>query len=326
MMQSQWPGLGPNVDLASLDLAGGEGGKLWPGQPPFATPLPAQPPDAVARPWWSCGSGTANGTDPYGGLFGGANGANGNLFGLVSGLVNALQQLVGALLNQATTPAAGPNANGGANANGATATPGPVWDPLSGGGQQTFQNVDVSSTGDPHIAEVGTAEDAGGTTHAVDVRWDSMTAHDDLVHSNQIAGGYRVSTAVTAADANGVTSNQSASVRTNFGQDGVTMNRDGSYAVYDNGSDVALGKGESATLSGGETVAANQDGSLTVSASDGRGGTIATTLRSTGSGVDVTTHAHEIALGGDAVTHRTPHHGGHPRRPVPPLPGAAAPN
>ncbi len=44
------------------------------------------------------------------------------------------------------------------------------------------------------------------------------------------------------------------------------MNRDGSFAVFDNGSEVRLGKGESATLSGGETVSENQDGSLLVSA------------------------------------------------------------
>ena len=297
-MQTQWPGLGPNFDLSSLDATSGDWRQLWPGNaPPGAAP--SLPSDAIGRSWWSCGTANANSGNPLGGLFGSGGGSNGTLFGLVSGLVTMLQQLIGSLLNQNTT----------ANPNGA------AWHgPLPNGPQQRFQNVDVSSTGDPHIAETGTQTGPGGQ-HAVDVRWDSMTSHDDLVHSNQIEGGYRVSTAVTQPAANGITSNQSATVHTNFDQDAVTMNRDGSFSVFDNGQAVQLGKGESADLSGGETVTVNQDGSLNVSASNGSGGTIATTLRSTGAGVDVTTHAHEIALGGDAITHAA--HGGHKRRHAP---------
>ena len=305
-MQTQWPGLGPNLDLSSLDATSGDWRQLWPGNaaPPGTTP--SLPSDAIGRSWWSCGTANANAGAPLGGLFGSGGGSNGTLFGLVSGLVTMLQQLVGSLLNQSTAP------NGGG------------WrGPLENGPQQQFQNVDVSSTGDPHIAETGTQTGPGGQ-HAVDVRWDSMTSHDDLVHSNQIEGGYRVSTAVTQPAANGITSNQSATVHTNFDQDSVTMNRDGSFSIFDNGQAVQLGKGESAELSGGESVTVNQDGSLNVSASNGSGGTIATTLRGTGAGVDVTTHAHEIALGGDAITHAA--HGGHKRRHTPvaqqPVPAA----
>jgi len=286
MMQTQWPGLGPSFDLSSLDAAAGDGRRMWPGDGLGATSA-AQTPDAVARPWWNCGTGAVNGQDPFGGLLGGSNGtAGGGIASLLSGLVTTLQQLIGTLTGQSGA------ANGGA-------TP---WAP--GGPQQQFENADVSSTGDPHITTTGTAIGPNGD-RAVDQHWDSMTAHGDLVHSNQIQGGYRVSTGVTQADANGVTFNDSASVHTNFNQDEVTMHRDGSFAVYDDGRQVALGKGESATLSGGERVTANQDGSLVVNASNGHGGTIATTLRSTGSGVDVTTHAHDIALGGDAIDHGT---------------------
>jgi hypothetical protein len=322
-MQTQWPGLGPNFDLSSLDAASGEGRQLWPGYtPPGGSP--PQPGDAVGRSWWNCGTASANAGAPFGGLFGNSNGggfgSNGTLTGLVSGLVNMLQQLVGSLLSQSTNPGGSglPNTGGWQNP-----TPGGYpgaggWQsPLPNGPQQQFANVDVSSTGDPHIAETGTQSGPGGQ-HAVDVRWDSMTSHDDLVHSNQIEGGYRVSTTVTPPGANGVTSNQSATVHTNFDQDSVTMNRDGSFAVYDDGQQVQLGKGESADLSGGETVTVNQDGSLAVNASNGNGGTIATTLRGTGAGVDVTTHAHEIALGGDAITHGAHGaHGGHKRRHAP---------
>jgi hypothetical protein len=318
MMQTQWPGLGPSLDLSSLDAAAGDGRRMWPGDGAFAA-LPSQPADSVARPWWTCGTPNANGA-ALGGLLGGAGGGSGgSLFGLVAGLVNALQQLANMLFTQGAAP-----------------NQGQPQSPLPGGRQQRFQDVDVSSTGDPHIAEIGTR--AGGRAdRAVDARWDSMTSHDDLVHSNQIEGGYRVSTAVTAPDPNGVTSNQSATVHTNFDQDEITMRHDGSFAIYDDGDQVQLGRGESATLSGGETVSANQDGSLTVSARGGHGGTIATTLRATGGGVDVTTHAHELALGGDAIAHGapkppaaphppgTPHaHGGHHRRQRPQEPVAAA--
>ena len=185
MMQTQWPGLGPSFDLSSLDAAAGDGRRLWPGDGAFAA-LPSQAADSVARPWWSCGSANAN-AGALGGLLGVGGGSGGSLFGIVSGLVNALQQLANMLLSQSTAP-----------------NTGQPQSPLRGGPQR-FQDVDVSSTGDPHIAETGTR--AGGV--AVDSRWDSMTSHDDLVHSNQIEGGYRVSTAVTAPDPNGVTSNDS---------------------------------------------------------------------------------------------------------------------
>lgn len=318
MMQTQWPGLGPNLDFTSLDASAGTGRQMWAGDGAFRTTPPSQPTDAIARPWWTCGTGTVNGVDPFGGLFGGG-GSVGGLAGLVSGLVCILQQLVGALLNQST------NSNQSTNPN-QIANPGqtPGQTPLPGGPQQRFQNVDVSSTGDPHIAETGTREGPGGNS-AVDVRWDSMTAHDDLVHSNQIDGGYRVSTAVTQPGADGVTYNQTATVHANFNQDAVTMYRDGSLAIYDSGEPVELGKGESTTLSGGETVSVNQDGSVVVNAKNAAGGSIATTLRSTGAGVDVTTHAHEIALGGDAITHGTHAHGGHKHRHDPVRQHAAAP-
>jgi hypothetical protein len=286
MMQPQWPGLGPSFELSSLD--GADDGAPQTAYNSGGGALRAQQPDGIGRPWWTCGTGAYGGNGNGAGSFGnpfGASAANGvGLSGMLMGLIGALQQLVSAFLNQTQNP----NQQNGS--------------PLPTGPQQRFENVDVSSTGDPHIGEVGTRESAHGN-QAVDAHWDSMTSHDDLVHSNQIDGGYRVSTAVTAPDANGVTSNQSATVHTNWDQDAVTMNRDGSYAIYDDGRQVQLGKGESATLSGGEQVTVNQDGSLNVSASDGAGGTIATTLRSTGGGVDVTAHAHELALGGDAIAH-----------------------
>ncbi|HEY6236853.1 MAG TPA: hypothetical protein VIW69_17260, partial [Candidatus Elarobacter sp.] len=245
-------------------------------------------------PWWMSGTATGDGNGSGNGgalssLFGGANASNGSIAGILTGLVGLLQQLVGSFLTQNQTQPQSQQQQPCAAA----------------GQQQRFENVDVSSTGDPHLAAVGTREGPGGGA-AVDAHWDSMTSQNDLVHSTQIDGGYRVSTAVTQPGANGVTWNQSASVHANFDQDAVTMNRDGSFGIFDNGSEVRLGKGESAKLSGGETVSENQDGSLLVSARSATGGTIATTLRSNGQGVDVTTHAHEIAVGGDAIAHADP--------------------
>ncbi|HWT07479.1 MAG TPA: hypothetical protein VN224_17060 [Xanthomonadales bacterium] len=291
MMQTQWPGLGTGFDLSALEtpFGGGDGSVGTAGG--F---LRAQAPDGVARPWWTSGpvGGNGNGTNPIGNLFGASNAANGSIAGIITGLLSLLQQLVGSFLNQSQnqTPAQNPAQPQHQNC-------------AAGGSGQRFENVDVSSTGDPHLAAVGTREGGGG---AVDAHWDSMTSQNDLVHSTQIDGGYRVSTAVTQAGANGVTSNQSATVHANFDQDAVTMNRDGSFAIYDNGAEVRLGKGESAVLSGGETVSENQDGSLVVGARSATGGTIATTLRANGAGVDVTTHAHDIAVGGDAIDHADP--------------------
>jgi hypothetical protein len=299
MMQPQWPGLGPSYELSSLDGADDAYGEnalyLGAGAPR------TQQPDGIQRPWWTCGTPGygANGGTSLGNFCGAPNPSGGSLLGIFAGLLGTLQQLVSALLNQ--TQNAGQPQNPS---------------PLPTGPQQRFENVDVSSTGDPHIAETGTREGRTGN-QTVDEHWVSMTSHDDLVHSNEIEGGYRVSTAVTAPDANGVTSNRSATVHANWDQDAITMNRDGSFAIFDDGRQVQLGKGESATLSGGERVAVNQDGSLNVSADDGRGGTIVTTLRGTGSGVDVTTHGHEIALGGDAIAHGM--HGGHGHKPRHPL-------
>ncbi len=168
--------------------------------------------------------------------------------------------------------------------------------------QQFFGDADLSSVGDPHLALVGTRQGTGGDAH-VDEHFDSMTSHRDLFDSGDVAGGYRVSTAVSQPDANGVTTNRSATVHAGFGQDAITLRADGSFTVLDDGNPIALGKGQSAKLSGGETVRADNDGSLVVSAGTANGGSISTTLRAVAGRVDVTAHAHGIDLGGDLVNH-----------------------
>lgn len=241
--------------------------------------VPAGTADGIATPWFQ----PATPVDPpfpgggWGGAgsgsSGGGNGQGGAILSLISSLIGAVQQLVSSLFGG--TPPAG----------------------------QFFRDADLSSTGDPHLALSGTRCGPGGDAH-VDDRFDSMTSHRDLFDSRDVPGGYRVSTAVSQPDAKGVTTNRSATVHAGFGQDAITMRADGSFTVVDDGNPIALAKGRSATLSGGETVRADDDGSLVVSArSANGGGSIATTLRAVAGHVDVTAHAHGIDLGGDLVNH-----------------------
>lgn len=330
MIPTQWPGLGPAVDLSSLDAGGSPHAAYGAANDPWSPPAS---PDSVARPWWSCGTGAGNGTSWNGGndspwssgSSAGAFGSGGSISGLLTSIMNALQQFASTLSGGSTQGGTQGGALSGGGQSGCQ-SPGSSWSqpwqqppwqqppgqqqpwqPWQGspgasvGQEQTFSNVGISSSGDPHLTEVGTREGPAGN-QSVDAHWESMTSHPDLLHSDQIAGGYRVSTAVGAPGAGGATFNQSATVHTNFGRDSVTLNRDGSFSVDDDGKAVALTKGQQVTLSGGATVMLNDDGSLNVTARNAHGGSIETLMRSTGQGVDVNASGHEIALGGDAIT------------------------
>jgi hypothetical protein len=294
MIQPQWPGLGPILSSLTLGRSPGDGG--------IAGALPTAASDGVSSSWWRSTAVPTGGT--------GSADPSATMWTLLQSIVGLLGQLVGAFTNGlgTATGTGQPGTQPGAQ---------PGTQPGTSGPQQRFADVDISSTGDPHLAETGTRQTPGGT-QAVDQHYDSMTSHDDLVSSRSIAGGYRVSTAVTQPDANGVTWNDSATVHTNFGQDSVTMRRDGTFSIAQGNQSVALDKGQTVTLSDGETVTENADGSLVVAAANQQGGTMSTTLHATGNGVDVTTHAHDLAVGGDVVQHgRHAHHGGpHPHQPV----------
>lgn len=163
--------------------------------------------------------------------------------------------------------------------------------------QPQYTDATASSTGDPHLAFDGTK--AGGQ-HA-SAHYDSMSGHGDLLHSRSFAGGYRISTAVTAPQSNGVTFNQSATVTTAFGDTSVTLDKSGNATILSNGAALSIANGQVLDLGNGETVARNGDGSLTVEDRSSTGGSIATTLRSNGQGVDVNVRAHDVDLGGDLV-------------------------
>lgn len=261
MTPSPWPGVGMPPFDPAPRPFGSGAGDVTPGARAPWTAPPAG--DAIRSAWWS--------NPPVPGP--GAAASPADAFAFVQSVVASLAQLVASLF-----------ANHGDDAH-------------EGGPQRAFGDADFSSTGDPHLAESGTyADGSQAAAHR-----DSMTAHDDLLHSTSIDGGYRVSTAVTQPNAQGITWNQSATVHADGDQDRVTMAAGGGIAITDHGAAVSIAKGQSITLSGGEMVTENEDGSLAVTATNAQGGSISTTLRANGNGVDVTTHAHAVDVGGDIV-------------------------
>lgn len=155
-------------------------------------------------------------------------------------------------------------------------------------GEQFFQNASGGSTGDPHLSFNGQT-------------WNNMGSQPNLLSSDSIPGGYRLSTQTTAPGANGVTYNQSASVTTNNGATSVTMDKNGDVNISQFGTSFAIQPGQSEDLGNGEFVQRNQDGSLVITCNNGNGGNIATTMRSNGTGVDVNASANNVDLGGTLV-------------------------
>lgn len=231
--------------------------------------------DAYRPNWW----GYPSTTNPYGGdnPLGGVGMPTGSMF---SQFMSAVQQLFSSYFGGGT-PAAGQNAAQGPGI--------------------TLQDGQISSTGDPHIAVTGTAVNRGGATSSVDSHFDSMTAHADLFSTNDFGDGYTVSTAVTQPNASGVTYNASATATMNGGLDSVQMSLGGGTQVTSGGSAVNLQPGQTLTLSGGEQVSENANGSVTISEQNAAGATLATTFTNNGSGIDVTAQAHDVRLHGDAV-------------------------
>lgn len=155
-------------------------------------------------------------------------------------------------------------------------------------GESYLRSANGGSTGDPHLAFNGQT-------------WDSMQSQRDLVHSTSIPGGYRVATQTTAPNAQGVTWNQSATVYTNDGMTGVRLDNNGN-ATYDRyGVVSSIAPGQTIQGPNGETIARSQDGSIAITARDEEGGSITTTLRNAGQGVDVNVQSSNLMLGGTLV-------------------------
>ncbi|MGB8265059.1 MAG: hypothetical protein WCE44_01920 [Candidatus Velthaea sp.] len=267
----------PQLEALALTPGGGTGS----GSP--GAGFPYGDGDQIGAAWGTSSAGFPSGSNRYG------SGTTG--IGTTSPIAS-LYAMLGALLQQLQawmSQFAGAAGNGNlANGNGAGPT-------------QYAQNVTLSSTGDPHLAETGTLGSPGQTGNSVNAHFDSMTPHTDLVSTGDVRGGYGVSTSTTAPNAAGITYNSSATVTTAGGNDAVTMTNTGSVSVTQFGQTQALTPGQTLTLENGATVSRNTNGSVTVSEQNDRGGSISTTLTQNGPGVDVTTQAQNLRVGGDIV-------------------------
>ncbi len=218
-----------------------------------------------APPWSNDGSVTAG----YGGGYANAGSWQG-LFGPLMGVLQQLMQMLGSLMGYGCT--------------GSSGSPGcPQY-----GNERFFQNANGASSGDPHLSFNG-------------AHWNNMSSQPDLLNSDSFAGGFRISTQVTPADGKGVTWNQSATVSMNGGATTVSMNDRGDASITSYGQQLSIAKGQTLQLGNGESVTYEQNGSLQVSAQNGFGGRIETTLTPQGKGVNVDVTAHDVDLGGALV-------------------------
>lgn len=218
---------------------------------------------------------------------GSGDGFGGGAFGGFGGIVSALMSEIASLFAQLSQVMGLASNSGGGPSSGGVA------------GQQAFKSAEASSTGDPHETFGGTRTDG----QAVSGKWDSMTAHANLLSSDSFDGGYRLSNAVTKPSANGVTMNERVNVATDGGQTNVAMNADGSTDATSFGRKIDLVAGQAVRLNENESVTLNADKSVTIHETNTTGGSIATTLRSNGGGgVDVSNDAREVDLGGYLVS------------------------
>lgn len=172
----------------------------------------------------------------------------------------------------------------------------------SGSNENLFTNATGSSNGDPHLNFNGTQNDGTG----VNSRWDSMTAHADLLDSDSFDGGYQLATQTTAPNAQGISYNQSATVTSHWGGTAVSLDNAGNATVIQDGSSTPLAIGQSVNLGNGESATRNSDGSLNVTMTNANGASIVTTMRQNGQGVDVSATANNVDLGGDLVVGAPP--------------------
>jgi hypothetical protein len=156
------------------------------------------------------------------------------------------------------------------------------------GNEQYFPNANGASNGDPHLSFNGN-------------HWNSMTSQPDLLESNSLPGGFRISTQTTPPNGNGIAWNQSATVALNGGSTTVSLNDLGQASIVRNGQTLPIAAGQTLRLGSGASVTCNANGSLTVLAQNGSGGQIDTTLTAQGKGVNVGVNAQNVDLGGALV-------------------------
>ncbi|MGC1379767.1 MAG: hypothetical protein WA814_01945, partial [Candidatus Baltobacteraceae bacterium] len=132
-------------------------------------------------------------------------------------------------------------------------------------------------------------------------KWNSMASQPNLLDSNSIAGGFRISTQATPPNAKGATWNQSATVSLNNGATKISMDSSGDPTITSYGRSLSIADGQTLQLGNGESVTREGNGSLVVTATNGEGGRIETTLSAQGKGVNVDVTARDVDLGGALV-------------------------
>ena len=199
------------------------------------------------------------------GIFGQGTGQSNGLWGAIQGLIQQLSNMLSQVMS----------GNTGTGIPGGNGLP----------SEQYFGSANGASVGDPHLSFNGTT-------------WDNMGNQPDLLHSDSFAGGFSLSTQTTAPNAQGVAWNQRATISTNYGATSVSLDNAGTASVIENGMPVQLQSGTPLSLGNGDTVTLGTDGSVQMTANNGLGGSITTTLRTNGNGVDVTCAASNVDLGG----------------------------
>lgn len=245
--------------------------------------------DNISRslpPWLNDGAAAS----PYGE----AGYGNSSLQGLFGPLMGMLQQLMAMLQSLM-----GYGGYGGSGCGGPYGGGNGSCQPF--GNEQFFQNASGGSEGDPHLSFNG-------------ARWTNMASQPDLLNSDSFAGGYQVSTQTTPPNGKGVTWNQSATIALNNGATTVSMDNNGQSTIVRDGQTLSIAPGQTLRLGDRESVSCAQNGSLTVTARNAAGGSIATTLAAKGNGVDVDVSAHDVDLGGALVEGAQ----GRPGQPTPP--------
>ncbi len=195
-----------------------------------------------------------------GGYFGQPSGQSGGLWGAIQSLIQQLSSMLSEF------------ASGGAGNPGVP-------------GEQYYGSANGASLGDPHLSFNGTS-------------WDNMGNQPDLLHSDSFPGGFSLATQTTPPNAQGIAWNQRATISTNYGATSVSLDNAGTATVMQNGMPLALQSGTPLNLGNGDTVMLGTDGSVQMTANNGLGGSITTTLRKNGNGVDVTCNANNVDLGG----------------------------
>ncbi|MBV9232625.1 MAG: hypothetical protein JO030_01170 [Candidatus Eremiobacteraeota bacterium] len=201
----------------------------------------------------------------------GAGGSPQTFFTPLMGMLQQLMQMLSSLLGYGCN---------GSSGNGLGCPP--------YGNQQYFHNATGSSEGDPHLSFKGE-------------HWNNMGSQPNLLNSNSIAGGFRISTQATAPNERGVTWNRSATVTLNNGGTTVSLNRGGQPEISSFGRDISIACGQTLQLGDGESVTRQENGSLQILARNSEGGSIETTLSANGRGVNVDVSAHNVDLGGTLV-------------------------